>query len=85
MATTKKTPAKKPAATNAKKDSKAVAAAKKALPRLKAGKTTLAAERDSAGLSSNAPLRKALTDLLGGKKQYQAMMKQNAKVRSEAA
>ena len=48
--------------------------AKEVLPKLKAGKTTLSAERDRLGLSSNGPLRKALTKLLGGKQAYQKMM-----------
>ena len=49
-------------------------AAKEVLPKLQAGKTTLSAERDRLGLSSNGPLRKALTELLGGKAAYQKMM-----------
>lgn len=49
-------------------------AAREVLPRLQAGGTTLSAERDRLGLSSNGPLRKALTELLGGKQAYQKMM-----------
>ena len=86
MSVTKKkaaTPAKKAPAKNkkvtakkatpkapAKKD-KLVEAAKEVLPKLRAGKTTLGAERDRLGLSGNGPLRKALTELLGSKKAYQ--------------
>ena len=75
MPTTKKKPApKKPAAAKAVKNAKLAEAAKKILPRLKKGDTTLSAERDRLGLKSNGPLRKALTDILGSKKAYQEMM-----------
>ena len=69
--TAKKSPPKK------KPTSKHVAlleAAREVLPKLKAGKTTLSAERDRLGLSGNGPLRKALTEVLGSKKAYQEMM-----------
>ena len=49
-------------------------AAREVLPRLKAGETTLGAERDRLGHSNNGPLRKALTEVLGSKKAYQEMM-----------
>ena len=59
-------------------------AAREALPRLKAGKTTLSAERDRLGLSSNGPLRKALTKVLGGKAAYQKMMRAAQAARPES-
>ena len=75
MPATKKKPApKKPAAAKAVKNAKLAEAAKKILPRLKKGQTTLGAERDRLGLSGNGPLRKALTELLGSKAAYTAMM-----------
>ncbi len=79
MATKKKAPpkkkpaAKKPAA-KAAKNAKLVEAAKKILPALRKGETTLSAERDKLHLTSNGPLRKALTEILGSKKAYQEMM-----------
>ena len=73
--------AKKPAAAKAKaakkpakKNGKLLEAAREILPRLRAGKTTLGAERDRLGLSGNGPLRKALTEILGGKAAYSKMM-----------
>lgn len=80
MAAKKKAPAKKAAAKKApakvaKKNGKIVEAAKKILPILRKGETTLSAERDRLKLSSNGPLRKALTELLGSKAAYQEMMK----------
>ena len=82
MATTKKkaAPAKKatakkaPAAKGPAKNGKLMEAAREILPRLKKGETTLGAERDRMGLSGNGPLRKALTELLGSKAAYTAMM-----------
>ncbi len=76
MPATKKKPApKKPAAAKAVKNAKLAEAAKKILPALRKGETTLSAERDKLHLTSNGPLRKALTELLGSKKAYTAMMK----------
>ncbi len=49
-------------------------AAKEILPRLRAGKTTLGAESKRLGFKYNTALRKALTELLGGKAAYQKMM-----------
>ena len=72
--------AKKPA----EKNGALLKAARNVLPKLQAGQTTLSAERDRLGLSSNGPLRKALTELLGGKKQYQAMMKTAQAARPES-
>ena len=46
--------------------------------------TTLSAERDRLGLSSNGPLRKALTELLGGKAAYQKMMRAAQAARPES-
>ena len=82
MTTTKKkaTPAKKatakkaPAAKGPAKNGKLMEAAREILPRLKKGETTLSAERDRLRLSGNGPLRKALTELLGSKAAYTAMM-----------
>ena len=77
MSVTKKkgTPAKKATAKPpAKKNGKLMEAAREILPRLKKGETTLGAERDRLGLSGNGPLRKALTELLGGQEAYSDMM-----------
>ncbi len=74
MATQKKAPAKKKPAVKAVKNAKLAEAAKKILPALRKGETTLSAERDRLHLSSNGPLRKALTEILGSKKAYQQMM-----------
>ena len=49
--------------------------AKKILPRLRAGKTTMGAERDRLGYSSNKPMRDALITILGSKKAYMALLK----------
>jgi len=49
--------------------------AKKILPRLRAGKTTMGAERDRLGLSSNKPMRTALIKILGSRKAYFALLK----------
>ena len=70
--TAKKAPAKKKAAA---KNGKIAEAAKKILPILRRGEATLGAERDRLKLTSNGPLRKALTELLGSKAAYTAMMK----------
>ncbi len=81
MATKNKAPAKKapakkkPAAKAAARNAKLAEAAKKILPILRKGETTLSAERDRLKLTSNGPLRKALTELLGSKAAYQKMMK----------
>jgi hypothetical protein len=88
MPTTKKATKKAPAAKKAEAPASAVdpelaKAAKQILPKLKAGKTTLSAERDRLGLSSNGPLRKALTELLGSKAKYTAMMKAGLEARAE--
>ena len=78
MTTKTKAPAKKAAAKKAPpkngSSDKIAEAAKKILPLLRKGETTLSAERDKLGLSGNGPLRKALTELLGSKKAYTAMM-----------
>ena len=74
MATKKKAPAKK-APAKAANNAKLAEAAKKILPILRKGETTLSAERDRLKLSSNAPLRKALTELLGSKAAYTKMIK----------
>ena len=74
MATKKKAPAKK-APAKAANNAKLAEAAKKILPILRKGETTLSAERDRLHLTSNGPLRKALTELLGSKAAYQKMMK----------
>ncbi len=66
-ATTKKPPAKA-------KNSKLLEAARKILPLLKKGETTLGAERDKLDLSGNGPLPKALIQVLGSKKAYSDMM-----------
>ncbi len=71
----KKKPAAKEPAAKAVKNAKLAEAAKKILPVLRKGETTLSAERDKLHLTSNGPLRKALTELLGSKKAYTAMMK----------
>ena len=73
-ATAKKAPAAKAKAPAAKKNGELMEAAREILPRLKKGQTTLGAERDRLGLKSNGPLRKALTEILGSKKAYTAMM-----------
>jgi hypothetical protein len=86
MATKKKAPAKKSAAkkpaAKAAKNAKLAEAAKKILPVLRKGETTLGAERDKLHLTSNGPLRKALTELLGSKKAYQDMMKKARECRA---
>ncbi len=74
MATQKKAPAKKKPAVKAVKNAKLAEAAKKILPALRKGATTLSAERDKLHLTSNGPLRKALTEVLGSKAAYTAMM-----------
>lgn len=74
MATKKKAPAKKKPAVKAVKNAKLAEAAKKILPALRKGETTLSAERDKLHLTSNGPLRKALTEVLGSKAAYTAMM-----------
>ena len=73
MATKKKAPAKK-APAKAANNAKLAEAAKKILPILRKGETTLSAERDRLHMTSNGPLRKALTEIIGSKKAYTAMM-----------
>ena len=58
----------------AEKQAALVVSAKKILPQLQAGKTTLTAASLSLGLSSNTPLRGALTELCGGKEKYREML-----------
>ncbi len=77
----KKPAAKKPPA-KAAKNAKLAEAARKILPVLRKGETTLSAERDKLHLTSNGPLRKALTELLGSKKAYQDMMKKAREYRA---
>lgn len=67
---------KSKSAAQPKGGSKLLDAARDVLPKLQSGKTTLSAERDRLGLSGNGPLRKALTELLGGKAQYSKMMEE---------
>ena len=82
----KKVPAKKPAAKKApvKKqtqiDAKLLAAAKKALPAIRSGEITIRSVwRDQLKLESIAPLRNALTEILGSKKAYLAMLSNRGK------
>ena len=89
MATKKKAPAKKPAkkAPAAKKapeiDSKVLAAAKKALPAIRSGEITVRSVwKDQLKLESIVPLRNALTEILGSKQAYLAMLKARAKKRA---
>lgn len=70
--TTEPAPTKKKQA--ARMNDSLLAAAKEILPRLQAGETTLSAERDRLALKSNSALRKALTQVLGGKEAYRQMM-----------
>ena len=73
--TAKKKKAAPKAKTPSKNGSKYIDEAKKILPRLKAGKTTMGAERDRLGFSSNKPMREALIEILGSKKAYMALLK----------
>ena len=68
---------KKKAAPKAKAPSKNgyIDEAKKILPHLRAGKTTMGAERDRLGLSSNKPMRDALIQILGSRKAYMSLLK----------
>jgi len=50
--------------------------AREVLPRLQAGETTMGAERDRLGFSSNRPLREALFVVLGSKEAYFALLEQ---------
>ena len=91
MASKKKAPAKKPEAkkTLAKKqtqtDDRLLAAAKKALPAIRSGEITIRSVwRDQLKLESIAPLRNALTEILGSKKAYLAMLKARAKKKKAA-
>lgn len=78
--TKKKTPAKK----QTKIDEKLLAAAKKALPAIRSGEITVRSVwKDQLKLESIAPLRRALTEILGGKAEYLAMLKARAKARTE--
>ena len=66
-------------------DSKVLAAAKKALPQIRSGEITIRSVwRDKLKLESIGPLRNALTKILGGKKQYLAMLKARAKKKKAA-
>ena len=47
----------------------------KLLPRLKAGTTTMGAERDRLGNSSDRPIRLALIEILGSRKEYDKLLK----------
>ena len=91
MATKKKAPANKPAAKKApakkqtKTDDRLLAAAKKALPAIRSGEITIRSVwRDQLKLESIAPLRRALTEILGGKAQYLAMLKARTKKKKAA-
>ena len=84
----KKTPVKKPTAKKApapKIDDRVLAAAKKALPAIRSGEITVRSVwKDQLKLESIAPLRRALTEILGGKAQYLAMLKARAKKKRAA-
>jgi hypothetical protein len=83
MSTTKKTPAKK---TAAKKSSKKIVVSKEQLvailKRLESGQSGLIAEATKLGFNGSKPLHKALTELLGGKEKYNAMLRRAVKARS---
>lgn len=51
-------------------DPELLAEARKVLPRLQAGETTMGAERDRLGFSSNRPMREALIEIMGSRKAY---------------
>ena len=75
---------KAPAAKQPKIDGTLLAAAKKALPAIRSGEITVRSVwKDQLKLQSIAPLRRALTEILGGKAQYLAMLKARAKARTE--
>ena len=83
--TVKKKPAAKkaPAAKQTKIDDRLLAAARKALPAIRSGEITVRSVwKDQLKLESIAPLRRALTEILGGKAQYLAMLKARAKKRA---
>ena len=65
----------KPKAAPSKNGTKHLAEARKILPLLRAGKTTMGAERDRLGFSSNRPLRMALIEILGSRKAYFTLLK----------
>ncbi len=52
--------------------------ARKALPRLQAGETTMGAERDRLGFSSNRPLREALFEIMGSREAYFELLDRRA-------
>ena len=74
---------KKPAAKTAKAKSNGnglIEEAKRVLPLLRAGKTTMGEERDRLGFSSNTPMRLALIEFLpGGRKEYNRILKASQK------
>lgn len=86
MASKKKAPAKKASAKQqTQTDAKLLAAAKKALPSIRSGKITIRSVwRDQLKLESIIPLRNALTEILGSKKAYLAMLKARAKKKKAA-
>ncbi len=76
MAQKKKKAAAKPKAkTPSNNGTKRLAQAKKILPLLKAGKTTMGAERDRLGYGSNKPMRDALIKILGSRRAYDSLLK----------
>ena len=82
----KKAPAKKApaAAKQTKIDPKLLAAAKKALPAIRSGEITVRSVwKDQLKLESIIPLRNALTEILGSKKAYLAMLDARTKARAK--
>ena len=81
MSTTKKTTKK-----TAKKTAKKITLSKEQLTailkRVESGKSGLIAEAMAAGFNGSKPLNRALTELLGGKVKYDAMLKRAIKARS---
>jgi hypothetical protein len=57
--------------------------ARAVLPKLRTGKVTLSAERDRLGHKSNKTLRAALTEILGSKEAYRAMMRKSMEERPQ--
>ena len=81
--TAKKAKAKAPATAL---DSKLLTAARKALPAIRSGEVTVRSVwRDELKLDSIAPLRAALTEILGSKAAYLSMLKGRAKKRAAAS
>ncbi len=60
-------------------DPELLAEARKVLPRLQAGETTMGAERDRLGFSSNRPMREALIEIMGSREAYFALLDRRAK------